>query len=160
MHKWRNPMKVKNGDWQDAKAGRVKSVEGWDVEFYYFLAHNQMKSFVFWCELELKRYPLETRKALALLRSANNRLYFSALSCGLFWRTEWPMAQFCQNADVPPASTTITLERAHARPHSRWENVFAKLIKKVSDGNDKKIFAIRMFVANIKRLPQLPNRNV
>ncbi len=73
--------KVKNGDWQGAQTGRVNSVEGWDVEFYDFLAQHQMKSFGNWCELELKRYPLETRKA-------NNLLDVSVLPYGLLWRTE------------------------------------------------------------------------
>ncbi len=59
------------------------------------------------------------------------------------------MVQFCQNAGAPLASTTITLERAHARPHSLWANVFTKLINKFSDENDEKYFAIRMLVANI-----------
>ncbi len=59
------------------------------------------------------------------------------------------MVKFCQNAGALLASTTIALERAHARPHSRLENVFAKLKKKVSDENDKKCFAIRISVGNI-----------
>ncbi len=33
------------------------------------------------------------------------------------------LVQFCHNAGAPLASTTMTVERAHARPHRLWINI-------------------------------------
>ncbi len=54
-------------------------------------------------------------------------------------RLLFALAQFYQNVDSPFASTTTMLERAHAWPHPRWANVFAKLIKTLVTGMTKNV---------------------
>ncbi len=50
------------------------------------------------------------------------------------------LVQFCQNAGATLASTKVTLERTHARPHCLWPNIFARLIKKLVTRKTKKMF--------------------
>ncbi len=54
-------------------------------------------------------------------------------------RLIYTSAQFCQNVVSLLASITMMLERAHARPNSRWANFFTKLMKTPLTGMTKNV---------------------
>ncbi len=94
-----------------------------------------------------------TRKAIFLASQHFLRQHWvQNKACRLLYTS----AQLCQNVVSLPACIIMMRERAHTRPHSLLDNVFAKLIKTPVTEWQKQ-FANTILVAKIWRLS---NRNV